>query len=218
MFNPNDYNLIHEIVFSQKNPFPGYRPTIIESPNGDSYWDTEKRYAHVAKKYFTSDYVKDNFESFKVLNSYLEEAHKKSLQVAEYLGIPEEYHPDIEYGALRILEYPPGSVTHPHKDFDLFTLMCYRDIPETFKYLDENKTNSASKYQDVSQYIHFGEILELLAPEYPATMHEVVADSKPQHSIVYFTIPNHSTLLPTGETVKEWLDERLSRSRKEVTA
>lgn len=32
-------------------------------------------------------------------------------------------------------------------------------------------------------------------------------------SIVFFAIPDHAAVLPSGETVGEWLEERLARSR-----
>jgi hypothetical protein len=33
------------------------------------------------------------------------------------------------------------------------------------------------------------------------------------HSIVYFSIPNHDAILPDGTTVRDWLNERMARSR-----
>jgi hypothetical protein len=213
MFNAHDYKILSDIVFhidEEGNPtYPGYRPNVVESPNGDKNWDTEKRYAHVATKYL---------EPYnKVLMGYLHRAHNKAMEVAIELGIPKEFWPDIRYGALRVLEYPPGAVTHPHKDFDLFTLMMYRNTPEDFKYLS-GKDVFLMEAQQLNDQIHFGEILETLIPAYKANEHEVVADifGRTQYSIVYFAIPDRAAVLPTGQTVGEWLEERLSRSRKQV--
>lgn len=206
-----DYAAIHHIVFSPD--YPGYRPNVVESPNGDANWDTEKRYSHIALKYL--EQYEDEARR-DMLTSYLVEAHNKALEVARMIGVPDAFMPDIRYGALRILDYPPGAVTHPHKDFDLFTLMLYRNQPDKFKYLSGEP---AFHIQTMSKQIHYGEILEMVMPEHRATEHEVeaVTEGEPhQHSAVYFTIPDHATVLPSGETVGEWLDERMGRSRKVV--
>lgn len=272
MFTAQDYRIISEIVFDTECKYPGYRPNVVESPNGDGYWDGDKRYAHIAYKYLDEYkevlnerkckslgipyYSKEELNKLRTLDSktyytyiekymsvltdvsymctlrdYLTKANDKAIEVAIELGIPKEFWPDVRYGALRILEYPPGAVTNPHKDFDLFTLMCYRNIPENFNYIIEGTEDDPQIYksdgthdrllteaQKLNHQIHFGEILEMVMPIYKANMHEVVADpfKRTQYSIVYFSIPDHSIKLPTGETVKEWLDERLSRSRKEV--
>jgi hypothetical protein len=49
MFTEDEMSTLRNIVFQPQ--YPGYRPTIVESPNGDGKVDTEKRYAHVAPKY-----------------------------------------------------------------------------------------------------------------------------------------------------------------------
>ena len=49
IFTPSEYYLLSELVF--QDWYPGYRKNVVESPNGDGNWDTEKRYAHVAHKY-----------------------------------------------------------------------------------------------------------------------------------------------------------------------
>ena len=223
MFTAADYKIISDIVF-QKN-YPGYRPKVVESPDGDGKWDDKKRYGHVAEKYLrefknqgpkgTSHETYAQYQAT-VLGDYLRQANEKAIQVAIELGVPKELWPVEKYGALRILEYPPGAITHPHVDFDLFTLMCYRNIPEDFHYVDWcDYLLEAGK---LNQQIHFGEILELVVPEYKATRHEVVADpaARAQYSIVYFAIPDWNAELPDGQTVGEWLEPRLERSRKEI--
>lgn len=211
MFTAVDYTRLHQIVFQPD--YPGYRPEVVEAPNGDGYWDTDKRYAHVAAKYLKEmDYSYNKMH----LESYLGRAHEKAVEVSVALGVPPQFFPKQEYSALRILDYPPGAVTHPHTDFDLFTLMCYRNLPECFKY---RSPASMGAYQHLNEQIHFGELLELIAPgAFLATEHEVLPmpamSGRHQYSIVYFAIPDHATVLPSGETVGAWLDERMSRSRK----
>ena len=80
MFTEKDYSMLHDIVF-EKN-YPGYKPNVIESPNGDSKLDDKKRYSHVAMKY-----LKEYDDSRKhLLESYLNIAHNKSLEVSLILS------------------------------------------------------------------------------------------------------------------------------------
>ena len=223
MFTVSDYRTLSELVFQDN--YPGYRKNIIESPNGDGNWDDKKRYAHIATKYL-EDYKPEVEEMGQILDVYLNLANDKATEVAISLGVPKAFWPDAQYSALRILEYPPGSISNPHVDFDLFTLMCYRNIPECFEYtnmLSRDEVGSIVRDRplmdanELNKQIHFGEILELLLPTHKATEHQVVADDvRTQYSIVYFSIPNHEAVLPNGTTVGAWIDERIERSRKEA--
>jgi len=229
MFTVHDYKVLSDLVF--RDDYPGYRPEMIESPNGNGNWDTEKRYAHVATKYLNemrknsihvgSSKKGDTFVRATILSEYLDKAHDRAVDIAIELGIPKEFWPVRSLSAMRILEYPPGAIAHPHVDFDLFTLMCYRNIPENFRYTQNDDLDECIPLMDaqkLNKQIHFGEILELVNPKFQATEHEVVADpeGRTQYSIVYFTIPDREAVLTTGETVGQWLDERYSRSRKEA--
>jgi isopenicillin N synthase-like dioxygenase len=218
MFNAADYKKLHSIVFQDN--YPGYKPNVIEAPNGDGYWDNDKRYAHIAAKYLTDlPYTPTKT----VLQDYLSRATQYAVSVAISLGVPKEFWPTYQYSAIRLLEYPPGAVTNPHTDFDLFTLMLYRNIPETFQYIQQDLVKIGydallKEAQGFNSQIHFGEILEIVNPSYQATPHEVVPDihGRTQYSMVYFAIPDHAAVLPTGETVGAWIEERISRSRKTV--
>lgn len=214
MFTISDYRTLSEIVFQDN--YPGYRKNVIESPNGDGNWDDKKRYAHVAAKYL-EEYKPEVEEMAQILDVYLNLANDKATEVAISLGVPKAFWPDAQYSALRILEYPPGSISNPHVDFDLFTLMCYRNIPKLFEYTNPRISVALEEANKLNQQIHFGEILELLLPTHKATEHRVVADEyRTQYSIVYFSIPNHEAVLPNGTTVGAWIDERIERSRKEA--
>lgn len=214
------YSTLHEIVFSSS--YPGYRPTVQEIPNGDGKVDADKRFAHIAEKYL-KDF--DDEGAKKVLNAVLDEAHALAIKVAKTLEVPEAFMPVRAYSNMRVLEYPAGAVSNKHTDFDLFTLMFYRDQPECFiahgpfdsedndlplpTLSQGNRLHSA---QLINPQLHLGEMAEIIGVG-PATPHEVVASKTPQHSIVYFAIPDHKAVLPTGITVGDWLVERMSRSR-----
>lgn len=230
LFTAADYAKLHSIVFQPD--YPGYKPNVVEAPNGDGNKDVLKRYAHVAEKYIV-DYPRPldvDWESHcynkDLLNSYLDKAHELSLEVAISIGVPRPFWPVRKYGALRVLEYDANATTAPHKDFDLFTLMLYRNDEQYFKYLDEkptmetiqaltNSDNALKKAQQLNAQIHFGEILEEIDSEsFRANKHEVVASGGPcQYSVVYFCIPDWSAVLPSGLTVGKWIDERIKRSR-----
>lgn len=223
--NAQNYEQLHSIVFrtgaAGEPAYPGYKPEVRELPNGDGKVDSEKRYAHIASKYlrdFTSHGEKE-------LCLALVDAHKLALRVASELAVPFNFLPHIQFSALRVLEYPAGATSNLHTDFDLFTLMIYRDQPDCFVAHDLRETvrgdvvsfekgagDRLLAARKLNAQLHVGELGELIGLG-PATPHEVIASSRPQHSIVYFAIPDHGAVLPTGQTVGDWLTERMSRSR-----
>lgn len=206
MFSKEDYEDLHALVF--RSDYPGYKPAVVEIPNGDGKADNEKRYAHVAMKYFArATQAADLFP-------YLMKAFHLATAAADIANVPKEFMPDLRYGALRILDYPPGAVSNKHEDFDLFTLMLYRDQPECFKADEVEESRALKRIQLLNKQAHLGQLGEAIALG-NATPHEVVASDKRQHSIVYFAIPDHDAVLPNGQTVRDWLNERMARSRTE---
>jgi isopenicillin N synthase-like dioxygenase len=231
LFTAAEYVELHSIVF--RNDYPGYTPGVIESPNGDSKLDDKKQYAHVAQKYLERMPRGEGIQIL-TLSKYLDRAHDLAMQVAVAIGVPPEFWPSRQYGALRVLQYGPDAITNTHTDFDLFTLMCYRNIPGYFKYtlpelgtlrrkqaeqrsVVQNLMHEASlnRAKVLNEQVHFGEILEEINPShFKADDHEVIASGGPyQYSIVYFAIPDHDATLPSGVTVGKWIDERIKRSR-----
>lgn len=218
IFTKDEYDWLHGVVFSPE--FSGYKPEVREAPNGDGKIDTSKRYAHVAEKYAHADMMTDAH-----LRGFFARAHAEARRVAQALGVPEAFMPDARRGALRVLEYPAGAGSEMHTDFDLFTILCYRndrdhyptweDSPLIFMAPEGERENSKAwkRLQKASPGMHVGEIGELVGLG-PATPHEVLPCSHVQHSIVYFAIPPHEAQLPTfGGSVGAWLAGRLARSR-----
>ena len=181
-----------------------------------------KKYLHVAPKYNPPAWARE----------YLARAHFEACRVATALGVPAAYRPHEAYGALRVLDYPPGAGTVEHTDFDLFTIVLWRSHPAD---LERTPCDAARAplpairgritAEAISPGLHVGEIGELVGLG-PATPHRVPARPYAQKSIIYFAIPDHAARLPcdacdrTGEdhadhalTVGEWLDERMKRSR-----
>lgn len=177
-----------DMAFLFEVGYKGYRPEVKELPNGDGKVDADKKYLHIATKYDPPEWYL----------RYLARAHFEACRVAESMGVPAEYYPRVESGALRVLYYPAGVGGHMHTDFDLFTVNCYRSVAP---FADE---------------VHMGEIGELigLGPAYP---HEILPRDEPQYSIVYFALPDHKAVLPTKDgvshTVGSWLQNRIARSR-----
>lgn len=215
LFSETDYEQIHALAF--RDSYPGYKPEVIEIPNGDGKADAVKRYAHVGLKYFREGNPRDQ-----QLRGALEEAHSIALRAGAAIGLPPQWMPDIRYSMLRILEYPPGAGSNLHRDFDLFTLMMYRDQPDRFVAREPEKRvvyrdeSPLSRIQRINAQAHLGELGEAIGLG-SATPHEVLPSEKPQRSIVYFAIPDHDTRMPSGETVREWLNERMARSRTQFT-
>lgn len=219
MFTEQEYWRLHELVF--RPDYSGYKPEVVEIPNGDGKADAEKRYAHVATKYMKTHQQRAD------LMPFLETAHALAVQVAEAINLQPEYWPDMGRSALRVLEYPPGAVSNLHEDFDLFTLMLYRDQPDKFIAQDNFDNVEPSvrllEMRAINPQAHMGQLGQVIGLG-PVTSHEVVASATPQHSIVYFVIPSwhrmidgrvQESTLPSGVTVRDWLNERMARSRTE---
>jgi hypothetical protein len=206
MFSKEEYDRLNELVFVPD--YSGYKPEVKEIPNGDGKVDADKRYAHVAPKYFKTDAQRE------LLMPYLEKAFQMALAAAALAKIPKAYMPDIRYGALRVLSYPAGAVSNKHEDFDLFTLMMYRDQPDRFVADEVPDTKAIERIRLLNKQAHLGQLGELIGLG-QATPHEVLASETRQHSIVYFAIPDHDAVLPTGQTVRDWLNDRMQRSRTE---
>lgn len=193
LFTASDYAALASIVFQPD--YPGFATArgVVEAPNGDGNRDGQKRYSHVAEKYL-GDEDKDPGELF----DYLCAAYDMANKVASALGVPQAFWPSYNAGCLRVLEYPIGVGGHLHTDFDLFTLNLYRNTPNAGLPAGE---------------VHMGELGELLGLG-PAAPHAVHPDTeRVQHSIVYFAIPDHAAVLPSGQTVGSWIQDRLARSR-----
>lgn len=218
MFTKIDHDVLAPLVF--KEGYPGYKPAVKEIPNGDGLVDSEKRYAHVAPKYLAGLSGPDHL----VLDHLYRVATRFAKDVAEMAGVPAAFAPDERYGALRVLEYPPGAISNCHEDFDLFTLMLYRDQPDRFVSHDKTiaadilhlarKLTTIDKIRILNPQAHLGQLGEAFGLG-KATPHEVLASDTTQHSIVYFAIPDHDAVLPSGQTVREFLNERMARSRTE---
>lgn len=194
-----------EYAFSDANP--GWRPEIQESPNGDGVWDTNKRFAHIAPKYFNA-----------ATPQFVRAAYEKQLGLARHacrlLRVPEAFYPGPDC-TLRVLDYPAGATTAPHTDFDLFTMRVWRDDANAFKYLGDVGPNLVSITQRYPG-LHFGELLAEVSPKrFVATKHEVIASDEPQSSCVFFVMPDLDAVLPSGITVGEWVEERKARSRRD---
>jgi isopenicillin N synthase-like dioxygenase len=219
IFTPNEYSALHFLAFHPANK--GYRPEVKEAPNGDGKIDVQKRYAHIANKYLKDLPVAWEKTYTPILRNALARAHQVASGIAIDLGVPAQYLPDLEDGTLRVLEYDHTAGAEEHTDFDLFTLMAYRNLPDFFEYVHEKEDDfkqavNLQRAQKYNSQFHYGELMELICPSTKATKHRVRATGKVgihQYAIVYFAMPKLSVKLPSGQTVGEWVDERKNRSR-----
>jgi hypothetical protein len=194
LMNHSDYGVLHEYVFSAG--YPGYKPEVVEAPNGDGRLDTGKRYAHIARKYGPHpEALVKGFEDLCIL------ARNRAIE----LGIPSQYWPDVNACALRILEYPQNVGSAAHTDFDLFTINCYRS--------DKNALQAETSRVEVPKDVHLGELYDEVMGTKHARLHWVMPLPKAQFSVVFFAMPAHNAVLPSGQAVGQWLEERYARSR-----
>lgn len=149
----NRYNQLHSIVF--QSDYPGYRPSVKEIPNGDAKVDLDKRFAHIADKYLMEYPLSSKWAT---LYDELTLAHDLAVQVAMAMGTPDQFLPMQCFSNLRVLEYPAGAGSHEHTDFDLLTIMVYRDQPEHFHHDASTIPDAAKK---LNAQVHIGEIGEL---------------------------------------------------------
>lgn len=185
--------------------YPGYRPDEVESPNGDGKRDETKRYAHIALKYqHPNREVQGHFDR------YLLSAHLLAVRVAGEMSVPASYWPSIAHGALRVIEYPVGAYTHEHTDMDLFTVCLHRSHPEG---LEGDFHTLPPAVAAIDSRCHIGELGEFISLG-PATRHWVHPVEERQLSMVYFALPRHDAVLPTGQAVGDWLAARYARSRQ----
>jgi hypothetical protein len=216
-FTVHDYNALHGVVF--RSDYPGYRPTVIESPNGDGALDTQKRYSHIAMKYLRqfpaadAPHFRARMFERDTLETYLKAAHRRAVEVAIELGVPTAFLPSFEHGALRVLEYPAGASSAPHTDVGLLTLNLYRDQPECLHTFEDRWGRGNDWYSGVTRAPHhLGRIAREIGLG-PAATHRVIGSATPQHSIVYFAVPDHAAVLPDGRTVGEFITTEMAKMR-----
>lgn len=216
-FCSKNYARLAEIVF--RPDYTGYANArgIVEAPNGDGKLDVEKHYSHVSLKNLAAYDGATAYERVVLLGA-LAFAHDVAEACAEVLKVPAALRPDIRYGALRVLRYPPGATSALHTDFDLFTCHMYQSAVGGFTVDRSASTQALGPALTINPRFHLGEIGEL-AGLGPATPHEVVPREAERHAIVYFAIPDHAVHIPfEGGTVSvgAWLAERYARSRAVV--
>jgi hypothetical protein len=192
---------LFDFAFGPTNP--GYRPQVVESPDGDGVWDAQKRFAHVAPKYGLGP-----------MHGLYERAFALARDVCIDLGIPPQFHPGPD-STIRVLDYPPGATTAPHADWNLLTLSLYRDTLDPFRYLSGESEPTLADARKVWPGIHFGYLMADITGIEP-TRHEVVATKERQRSVVFFVVPSHTAVLHCGLTVGAWLDDMKTRARKTV--
>lgn len=199
LFNSADHRDLCSL-FSPELRYAGYKPDVLEAPNGDGKIDATKRYLHVALKYDPPDWVR----------WYLARAHFEACRIAEAIGVPVAFYPKVENGTLRVLDYPVGAGSAEHTDFDLFTVHCYRSTPEDFQIADGPKRPTQAT--DIDPHVHFGDIGQEIGLG-PATRHSVPGRPYAQQAIVYFAMPANDTRMPNGSRAIDWIADRYNRSR-----
>lgn len=200
LFNSDDYRILHRLF--ETPGYSGYKPNVLEAPNGDGKIDAQKRYLHVALKY----------DPPPLARWYLARAHFEACRIAEAIGVPDQYYPKVENGTLRVLDYPAGAGSAEHTDFDLFTVHCYRNTPADFVRVFASPDDVRPAAEAIDPDVHFGDIGAEVGLG-PATRHLVPARDYPQQAIVYFAMPANDARMPNGSRAIDWIADRYSRSR-----
>jgi hypothetical protein len=213
LFSAADYAALAAIVFRPDYPGNATARGVVEAPAGDpAARDTGKKYAHVALKYLRQMAIstRDGWADRNILDEYLMQAHQRATEVAYELNVPSKFMPSFEHGALRVLEYPPGAGSAPHTDVGLLTLNLYRDQPDKLRTYDPER--SAWVASDSIPEYHLGRLAREIGIG-AAMPHDVIGSVTEQHSIVYFAVPNHDAMLPSGQRLGNWLDRAMAKMR-----
>lgn len=222
MFTHQDYQEL--LINSFHRHWPGFKPDIIEAPHGDGRVDAHKRYAHVNPRYLNEalNAKLPSYAHVRRLTDYWLTAFGHAQRVHRLLGLPHTLRPGRD-STLRVLHYPPGVGGEEHTDFDMFTLLCYRNPraglvmhapPIT---LPQNSRATYSVLESECPGLHLGELYTKVTGQ-AATPHRVKPLPDAQHSVVFFAVPDHSAKLPGGITVGDWINERKERSRVKKSA
>lgn len=192
--------------------YPGYRALCFEQPDGNKDGESYYSYAHIASKYLdgwlTGHEMRE--EARDLIESLVEEARAWAVK----FGIPFELWPTAEDSTLRLLYYPPGGAGAKHTDFCLFTLPVFRNLPQCFN-IEVANPDPIPGIPYGEPKVHKGELMASLMPKEQADMHWVDADpdGRAQFSAVFFAMPPLKTLLPSGQTVGEWVEKRKKETR-----
>lgn len=193
-------------LFEKWTQYPGYKPDVLEAPNGDGKVDVRKKYLHIALKYNPPDWAL----------WYLARAHFEACRIAEALCVPAAFYPRVENGTLRVLDYPVGAGSAEHTDFDLFTVHCYRSTPADFVRVREGMFSDTharlARAETIDRLVHIGDIGEEIGLA-PATRHYVFERPYAQQAIVYFAMPANGAKMPDGSNAIDWIADRYARSR-----
>lgn len=203
LFTETDYNELFQLF--NLPGYTGYKPDVLEAPNGDGKIDATKRYLHVALKY--------NPPEFAI--RLLSRAHFEACRVAEAMGVLAAFYPKVENGTLRVLDYPVGAGSAEHTDFDMFTIHCYRSTPEDFVMHDDPDPATAPALaagRAIHAELHIGDIGAEVGIA-PATRHSVPERGYAQQSIVYFAMPANGAIMPNGLRAIDWIADRYARSQ-----
>lgn len=204
LHGPRFWAQAHHVLASLFTPdYAGYKPAEHEAPNSDGTVDTGKRYLHIAPKYKPPTWAM----------TALACAHYEACAIAERIGVPDDFYPRVENGTLRVLEYPAGTGTAEHTDFDLFTVNIWRSTPE------DHEQDSEAGWTAGAPEFHMGRIGAMIGLG-PAVAHRVPARPYAQKALVYFAMPANGARLPAtgrmlcvGPTVAEWLADVYAKSR-----
>jgi hypothetical protein len=215
-FTSADYLALHRVVFTLdtngKPRWPGYRPEVVEIPNGDGRADAQKRYAHIKAEHLVGTLNCDTAATYHAFHR----AFTRACEVAIELGIPPAFWPAREACALRVLEYPPMVGGERHTDFDLATINVWRSDGGVHMLAEEA---IGRDHRPAPEGVHLGELYDLIlpptarAPELCATAHQIAPSEVSQFALVFFALPSHAAVLPDGRKVGDWLVERYARSR-----
>lgn len=204
MFTASDYARISNIAFTET-----YRGYMQNTREGE-----QRHISSVMYNLLDKPDIGISQSEVSILKSYVKIAHERAVEVAVLLGIPRIFWPHIDSGILRVLEYPPETCNPKHIDYDLFTLMCYRNLPDNFRYVGEQSKDALEIANTLNKQFHFGRLISTACKGmYHATSHEVIVDAsqRTQYSIVYFANPHFDAVLPNGNTVGTWVRNKMNR-------
>lgn len=195
VFTEYEYEVLRAMTF--RPDYKGFRPDVYEAPNRDGKLDVGKLYSHISPVY-----EHPNVQAKQYLDEACRRVNALACGLADALGVPQEFWPDVNMSAIRVLYYPENTPGVEHTDVDLFTISLFRDPAEAFY----TESNSFFQWGELGTILGFG----------PATKHGVHPTPGPQRSIVYAANAPDEAFLPNGQTAGDWLRESIKAQRIRV--
>lgn len=241
LFNAQDYAKL-ATLFDPRAGFAGYRPNVREIPNGDGKIDLEKRFLHVAPKYNPPAWAlaylaRAHYEACRIAEAlgvpaaFYPRVADGTLRVLEYpAGVGGEQHTDFDLFTVALYRSSPGDLVFDDACDDAEQAHAYRERLLA--------VNQGLHMGEIGELVGLGPATPHRVTPAPYVQHSIVYFAMPDHAALLpgahdwqfkatagdcvcqkcgkLAARPDAARCSHGQTVAEWLKQRIDRSRKAV--